>query len=109
MAINRSNDIATSVNTETPVEKSFINSDILHIREPHGHDSTVYTTDTNGTAVNISMRSAMLSDKICLQFGMYEKLKRKMKEREREIKATSAITCLGQKSNPNDINIKSQC
>lgn len=74
MAINRSNDIATSVNTDTPVEKSFINSDIIHIRVPHGHDSTVYTTDTNGTAVNISMRSAMLSDRICLQFGMDAKI-----------------------------------
>lgn len=38
----------------------------VHIRVPHGHDSTVYTTDTNGTAVNISMRSAIDSDKIWL-------------------------------------------
>lgn len=66
MATNRSKDIATSVNTDTPVEKSFINSDTLHNRVPHGHDSTVYTTDTNGTAINISMRSAIDSDKMCL-------------------------------------------
>lgn len=58
--------MATSVNTETPVEKSFINSDTTHIRVPHGHDSTVYMTDTNGTAVSISIRSAIDNDKMCL-------------------------------------------
>lgn len=33
--------MATSVKTDTPVEKSFINSDTTHIRLPHGQDSTV--------------------------------------------------------------------
>lgn len=61
------------MNTETPVEKSFINSDIIHIPVPHGHDSTVYTTDTNGTAVNINIKSAMDNDKMCLKSR--EKLK----------------------------------
>lgn len=67
IATKRSSDIATNVNTETPVEKSFINSDIIHIPVPHGHDSTVYTTDTNGTAVNINIKSAMDNDKMCLK------------------------------------------
>lgn len=66
MATNRSNDIQTSVNTETPVEKSFMNSDTMHIRVPQGHDSNVYTTETNGTAVKMSIRSAIDSDKMCL-------------------------------------------
>lgn len=77
IATNRSSDIATSVNTDTPVEKSFINSDILHMRVPQGHDSTVYTTDTNGTAVNMSMRSAIDSDIICLLKYENEKCLRK--------------------------------
>lgn len=63
MATNRSNDIATSVNTDTPVEKSFINSDIMHIRVPQGHDSTVYTTDTNDIIENvIILRLLLFSD-----------------------------------------------
>lgn len=41
IATKRSSDMATNVNTDTPVEKSFINSDTIHIREPHGHDSNV--------------------------------------------------------------------
>lgn len=66
MATNRSSDMATNVNTDTPVEKSFINSDIIHTPVPQGQLSTVYTTDTNGTAVNISIKSAIDSDKMCL-------------------------------------------
>lgn len=66
IATKRSSDMATRVNTDTPVEKSFINSEITHTLLPKGHESTVYTTDTNGTAVNISMRSAIDNDKMCL-------------------------------------------
>lgn len=66
IATNRSSDIATNVKTDTPVEKSFMNSDTIHILVPHGHDSTVYTTDTNGTAVKINIKSAIDNDKICL-------------------------------------------
>lgn len=67
IATKRSNDIATSVKTETPVEKSFINSDKTHMPVPHGHDSTAYTIDTNGTTDKINIKSAIDNDKICLK------------------------------------------
>lgn len=78
IATNRSSDMATSVNTDTPVEKSFINSLIIQTPVPQGHDSTVYTTDTNGTAVNISIRSAIDNDKICLKENVEAKLLTKL-------------------------------
>lgn len=67
MAKNRSLDRAVNVKTDTPIETSFINSDIVHIVLPHGHDSTVYTSDTNGTDVTINNKSANASDKMYLK------------------------------------------
>lgn len=41
IAKNRSLDKAVNVNTDTPIDTSFTNSDIVHIILPHGHDSNV--------------------------------------------------------------------
>lgn len=41
MAKNRSLDKAVRVNTETPMDTSLTNSDIVHMVLPHGHDSSV--------------------------------------------------------------------
>lgn len=41
MAKNRSLDKAVNVNTETPIETSLTNSDIVQMVLPHGHDSNV--------------------------------------------------------------------
>lgn len=49
MAKQRSADNAVNVKTETPIERSLINSENLQTTTPYGHDSTVYTVDVNGT------------------------------------------------------------
>lgn len=64
MAKNRSLDKAVNVNTETPMETSLTNSDIVQMVLPHGHDSSVYTNETNGTEVTINSKSASASDKM---------------------------------------------
>lgn len=67
MAKNRSLDKAVSVNTETPIDTSFTNSDIVQMVLPHGHDSKVYTTDTNGTDVTMTSKSANANDSMYLE------------------------------------------
>lgn len=67
MAKNRSLDNAVNVKTDTPIETSFTNSDSVHMYSPHGHESTVYTIDTNGTEVTMTSRSANASDRMYLK------------------------------------------
>jgi hypothetical protein len=49
MATNRSPESAVKVKTETPIDKSLKNSDILQINSPHGHESKIKIADVNGT------------------------------------------------------------
>lgn len=69
IAKNRSLDNAVNVKTDTPIDTSFTNSDIIHIDSPHGHEATVYTIETNGTVVIITNKSAKASDKMYLKRG----------------------------------------
>lgn len=67
MAKNRSLDKAVNVNTDTPIDTSFTNSDIVQMVLPHGHDSNVYTSDTNGTDVTMTSKSASANDRMYLK------------------------------------------
>lgn len=53
IAKNRSPDNAVRVNTDTPIDKSLKNSDILQINSPQGHESTMKTADVKGTFKNM--------------------------------------------------------
>lgn len=75
MAKNRSLDSAVNVNTDTPIDTSFTNSDIVQIVLPHGHDSNVQTTDTNGTDVMMTSKSANANDRIYLEKNSKNKRK----------------------------------
>lgn len=67
IAKNRSLDKAVNVNTDTPIDTSFTNSDIVQIVLPHGHDSNVYISDTNGTDVTMTSKSANANDRMYLE------------------------------------------
>lgn len=80
MAQYRSADSAVSVKTDTPMLMSFPVSDILQMVSPHGHDSRVYITDTKGTQISITSKSASarenmyLQSKICINLHLSKKL-----------------------------------
>ena len=67
MAKNRSPDSAVSVNTDTPIETSLINSEKVQSSPPQGHESSVQMTDVSGTVVTINNKSANANDKMYLQ------------------------------------------
>lgn len=67
MAKNRSADKAVKVKTDTPTDISLAVSETLQINSPHGHDSTVYTTEVKGTLVIITNKSAKARDKMYLK------------------------------------------
>lgn len=49
IAKNLSPDKAVNVKTDTPIDKSLKNSEILQINSPHGHESCMNIADVNGT------------------------------------------------------------
>lgn len=69
-----STDKAVRVNTETPMEMFLDISDTLHTQTPHGHDSTVYRIEVNGTQVKITRRSANAREKMYLKKNRIEKM-----------------------------------
>lgn len=66
MAQYLSADRAVNVNTDTPMLTSLAVSDILQISSPQGQDSSVYMTETNGTQMRITNRSASAKEKMYL-------------------------------------------
>lgn len=66
MAMYRSTDSAASVNTDTPMDTSLANSLTAHMTPPHGHDSSVYTSEASGTQITITSRSALASEAMYL-------------------------------------------
>jgi len=67
MADCLSADRATRVKTDTPMLKSFMNSENLHINSPKGQDSIVYRMDVNGTQKRMTVRSPRAIDIIYLR------------------------------------------
>ena len=67
MAKNLSAESAVRVNTDTPIDMSWAVSESLHMSSPHGHDSTVYTTDVNGTLVINTSKSPSAKDNMYLK------------------------------------------
>lgn len=57
---------AVSVKTDTPIERSLINSDAEHMVCPHGQESIAYTTATNGTLNSTTNKSATANDRMYL-------------------------------------------
>lgn len=53
---------------ETPIDTSLTNSDIEQSVWPHGHESKIYTTDTRGTTVKITRRSATANETMYLEW-----------------------------------------
>lgn len=66
MAQYRSADKAVNVNTDTPIDISFAHSVIRHNADPHGHDSSVYNSDANGTHMIITNKSANANENMYL-------------------------------------------
>lgn len=70
MAQYRSADRAVKVKTDTPMDTSFADSVMRHNNAPHGHDSSVYTIEANGTHIKITSKSANASENMYLKINV---------------------------------------
>lgn len=66
IAKNRSPLRAVSVNTETPIDRSLKNSEMMHSGSPHGHELWMYITLVSGTVVKITIKSPRAKERMYL-------------------------------------------